>query len=511
MKKMIKYFIFIIALGLMVSLPNLKAAYNYDPNGNVISSAESLVVTQVIDSSNLSDELGNKVTSDIYQFGSLYDIAVYGERIFVVDYTNNVISVLNSNFQYVTKFPELSQYQAEIDACTTDEEKLELQNRYTLKNPRGIYVTKDYIYVCDYGKNRVVIFDHNLMYVREVGTPDDPAFSKYEFRPKKITVDRTGRMFVIAEGVNEGILDLEPSGEFSRFYGTNTVTISAWDAFWLLFTSEEQREIQGFNFGASLANLCIDEDNNVYTVSSISAGTNVIKKLNPKGSDILNRNGYVEQIGDPKIDTEGNVVTTDQSNFVDIDVNEYGTYIALDNTRGRIFAYDFEGSLLYTAGAKADLLPGSYQTGMFLAPEALTYFGDKILVCDSKNNNIVVFEYTTFGKLVNEATMLYYDDKYIEAAEVWEEVLALNTNYYIAYAGIGKAQLRQGDYKNAMENLKLGYDEYNYSRAYQQIRYEQMNVVFPYIISAVMILAIYGFVRSVIKSAKQDEAEEEGR
>ena len=123
MKKMIKLFIFVIALSIILSMPNLKAAYNYDPNGNVISSAESLVATQVIDSSNLSDELGNKVTSETYQFGSLYDIAVFGERIFVVDYSNNVVVVLNNDFQYVTKFPELSQYQAEIDACTTDEEK----------------------------------------------------------------------------------------------------------------------------------------------------------------------------------------------------------------------------------------------------------------------------------------------------------------------------------------------------------------------------------------------------
>lgn len=509
MKKMIKYFILIIALVLVISMPNLKAGYNYDPNGNVVSSAESLVVTHVIDSSNLSDVNGNKVDSSTYSFGALYDVATFNDLIYTVDYTNNCVVVLNSDYQYVRKFPELSDYQAEFDAAS-DDEKVLLENKYTLKNPRGIYVTDEGIYVCDYGKGRIVIFDHNYKYVREVGTPNDPAFENYEFKPKKITVDRTGRMFVIAEGVNEGILDLEPSGEFSRFFGTNTVTLSAWDAFWLIFTSEEQREIQGFNFGASLANLCIDSDNNVYTVSSIAAGAEVIKKLNPKGSDILNRNGYVQQNGDSVLNIPDAEVTSDPTNFVDIDVNEYGTYIVLDNVRGRIFAYDFEGSLLYTAGSKADLLPGSYQTGMFLAPEALTYFGDSILVCDSKNQNIVVFEYTTFGNLVNQATELYYDDKYIEAAEVWEEVLALNTNYYIAYAGIGKAQLRQGDYHNAMENLKLGFDEYNYSRAYQQIRYEQMNKVFPYVISAVMILVIFGFVKSIIKNAKQDQREEEG-
>lgn len=509
MKKMMKYLIVVIVIGFSVLLPNVKAAYNYDPNGNVISSAESMTVSNVIDSSNLTDVSGNKVDSSVYQFGSLYDVFAYDELIYLVDNTNSVIVVLNSDFQYVRKFPELSDYQTEIDNATTTEEKESLKNKYTLKNPRGMYITKDGIYVCDYGNNRIVIFDENYRYVREVGTPNDPAFSDYEFKPKKITVDRTGRMFVIAEGVNEGILDLEPSGEFSRYYGTNTVTLSAWDAFWLLFTSEEQRETQGYNFGASLTNLCIDNKNNVYTVSSYTVGEQVIKKLNPKGSDILNRNGYVAQNGD-SILYNGDLVPNTNSNFVDIDVNEYGTYIALDNVRGRIFAYDFEGSLLYSGGGKADNLPGSYQTGMFLAPEALTYYGDNILVVDSKNNNLVVFEFTTFGKLVNQATELYYNDKYQEAAAVWNQVLELNTNYYIAYSGIGKAQLREGDYENAMVNLKLGYDEYNYSRAYQQIRYQQMNEIFPYILVVIMGLALYSFGKSIVKSIKREEAEEEG-
>ena len=65
-----------------------------------------------------------------------------------------------------------------------------------------------------------------------------------------------------------------------------------------LFTSEEQKKSQGYNFGASLLNLCIDEDEYVYTVSSPNVGTNFIKRLNYKASDVLNRNGYVPNDGD---------------------------------------------------------------------------------------------------------------------------------------------------------------------------------------------------------------------
>ena len=42
-----------------------------------------------------------------------------------------------------------------------------------------------------------------------------------------------------------------------------------------------------------------------------------------------------------------------------------------------------------------------------------------------------------------------------KAAELWQEVLVLNTNYEIAYNGIGKYYLREGEYKTAVERLAL--------------------------------------------------------
>ncbi len=502
MVNMKKILLFIIGLlfTVLISSGNVlvvKAAYNYDADGKVITSASSLVATNVIDVSNLKDENGQIVSNleNGYHLGELVDVDTNNGLIYLVDTQNSKIVVLNSNFEFICTFPDD-------------------KSNFSLNLPKGIYVTDEYIYVCDYGNERIAIFNHQYELVQEVLTPDDTAFEGYKFRPKKITVNRTGRMYVIAEGINEGIIDFNQDGTFSRYYGMNSTTISGWAAFWRLFTSEKQREIQGFNFGKSLINLCIDDEEYVYTVSVFDkASDNVIKRLNYKGADILTRNGYVPQIGDIEIMDTNNrteTVPSGYSNFVDIDVNDIGTYIALDQTRGRIFGYDFEGNLLYVAGELATATGGvsTNQKTKFLKPEALCYFDDKILVVDSQSKNMIVFEFTTFGKLVNEATRLYHDDEYSKAAVVWQEVLALNSNYYLGYSGIGKAQLREGNYKEAMKNLKLGNDKYNYSRAYEQYRYDKMSKIFPYIIGVALLGGVIMLGRSIYKSTKKNQMEE---
>jgi tetratricopeptide (TPR) repeat protein len=93
---------------------------------------------------------------------------------------------------------------------------------------------------------------------------------------------------------------------------------------------------------------------------------------------------------------------------------------------------------------------------MFRNPTGVTYLGDNIVVCDSFKKSIVIFEPTEFGKLINEATDYYLNYDYVSAKAVWEKILKLNSNYYLAYAGIGKAQLREGNYEEALKNLISG-------------------------------------------------------
>ncbi len=464
---------------------DFQAAYNYDPKGNVISSAEALVAVNSIDASNLVDK-DNNLVSSLYSFGKLTDVATDNELIYLCDSTNNKIWVLDHNYTFVKLFPE--------DAL--------------LNNPQGLYITDKYIYICDYGNNEIKIFDKEFNLVNSITAPTDKVFEKYEFRPKKICVSRTGRMYVIAEGINEGIIDFNADGTFSRFYGMNRTTLSAWKAFWQLFTTEEQRAQQGYNFGSSLLNLCVDKDEYVYAVSSPNVGKDFIKKLNYKGTDVLNRNGYIPPDGDV-------VKTSDKDNnkstFVDIDVDDDGNYIVLDRTRGRIFAYDKDGDLLYTGGSLATTVDSSVSnlTYTFQFPEALCYYKNQILVVDSKNMNLTVFSYTTFGSLVNDAVKDYNNNDYESAALKWEEILELNSNYYLAYAGIGRAELRKGNYKEALEYLKISNDSYNYSQAYKQYRAERLTNTMPYIIGAFLIIIVVGLSYSFVKNIKGKEKKNE--
>lgn len=490
MKKLFTLGLFFV---IILSIPKVNAAYNYSPLMEVIASAEALIINQVVDSSNIVDENNERVN---VKFGSLVDVATHNDEIFIVDSSNNKIHVLDGSFRYKASFPDSSDTK--------------------LNSPKGIFVTDDYIYVADTNNLRVAIFDHDYKLVKEIKQPDDPTFKKnpqdttgYDFKPVKIAVNRSGRVYVVAEQIFEGIIDFNPDGTFSRYVGANTVTVSAWEAFWLLFTSEQQRKAQGYRFATAFVNLNIDEEGYLYTVSSSSEGSNVIKKLNYKGKDVLIRNGYFAQVGDV-VTIGGRVkVPTGSSEFVDIDVNEYGTYSVLDRTRGRIFTYDFEGNLLYIGGQLGNI--GGVvdnQSSLFLKPEALTYYKDKLLVVDSLNQNLVVMEYTEFAKLVNEATYHYYHGNYEEAKKIWEEVLVHNTNYYLAYAGIGKAQLLEGNYKDAMYNLKIGYDDYNYSKAYKQYRYEKLMIISPYIIGLGLALIIFAFVKSIRNSLKLEREDE---
>lgn len=489
----------VVMTGLFILFTNAfhvsASGYNYSPLRDVIYSAEAMIVSTVVDSANIKDQFNDPAN---VSFGALADVFGFEDLIYIVDKSNNAVHVLNKDYQYLVSFGQ-----------TDGDGKL--------SSPEGIFVTEDAIYVADTGNFRVAVFDKDYNYLWEITAPDDPTFkqspddpSGYDFKPLKLAVHKTGRVYVIAGQIFEGILDFNPNGTFSRYVGANTVTLSAWEAFWLRFTTEKQRQTQGYRLATTFKNMNIDEMGYLYTVSSLVEGDKVIKKLNYKGIDVLTRNGYISQVGDIVVVPENNDVPSSASEFIDIDVNEFGNYSVLDITRGRIFTYDFEGNLLYVAGQLGSIgNQSSNERDLFMQPKALAYYDNHVLVVDSMNNNLVVFEYTDFGRLVNEATQYYYDGEYSLARDTWEEVLVLNTNYFLAYAGIAKACLREGDFEKAMEYAKLGYDDYTFSSAYQPYRYSKLVDVFPYLVGGTLGLLVYFFGRTIVMSVRKSREEEE--
>lgn len=481
MKKIILLIIFTLYLFIVTSVNVNATSYNYSEYLQAIEAPEAMIVKRIIASEDIIDDEGKPIV-----FGNLKDVFVLesetlGTRIYLLDSTNNRIIVLDEQFEYIRQYPRKEDLIVPPGG--------ELNINYILKSPSGIFVTESSIYVADTEGERLAIFTHNWGLRKSIKNPDDPTFENITFKPLKVAVDKNERIYVVASNIFEGIIDFNPDYTFNRYIGASSQTQSVWEKILSLIVSREQSSKRGLNLAITYNNITIDQGGFIYALSNRASGKPV-RKINSKGSDVLKQKGYGLVLGDYQIYSEF-------SNFVDITVGMSETYSVLDKTMARIFTYDFEGRLLYISGGSS----------IFRIPEALAYFDENLLVVDSSNKNLVILEPTEFGHQVNIATNAYYNNNYEEAALEWEKVLKLNTNYFPAYGGIGKAQYRQGLYKEAMENFKLATDIYNYSAAYKEYRTQKLEHILPYVLITSFIGIIALMAGSVIKRIKVSKVE----
>jgi tetratricopeptide (TPR) repeat protein len=139
-------------------------------------------------------------------------------------------------------------------------------------------------------------------------------------------------------------------------------------------------------------------------------------------------------------------------------------YSLLDSRRGRIFTYDEEGNLLYIFGGIGT------QRGTFHTPVAIASSGDMLFALDSFRAEIIVFNPTEYGRLINAAVALRHGGNDVAAVEYWREVLRFNENFELANANIGRSYLAAGNNRMAMHYLRLGMDRDFYSVAFRRHR-----------------------------------------
>ena len=221
-----------------------------------------------------------------------------------------------------------------------------------------------------------------------------------------------------------------------------------------------------------------------------------IRKLNAKGTDILVRNGYNDPYGDLRYTEKGEM--KGPSKFVDICCLSNDVYYALDNTKGRIFAYDFQGNMLYAFGGHG------YKAGLFMNPSAIEDLGDSLLVTDQKLGTITQFTLTDYGKMINDGLAEYKKGNYDESANIWRKVLKHNGNYDQAYIGIGRALLREKNYKEAMDYFELKLDAKNYSKAFKLYREVWFEENIGTILIIIAILILLGFGVGFVKKARRE-------
>jgi tetratricopeptide (TPR) repeat protein len=359
------------------------------------------------------------------------------------------------------------------------------------KYPMDIFESRDgFLYIADTNNHRVLKLDRNWNYISSILKPDDESIDKdAEFLPLKLVVDFANRLFVQARNVNKGLMEFDSRGEFAGYMGANKVKVNIIDYIWKVLSTQAQKERMNLFIPTEYSNLCLDRDGFIYVTNS-NGQADPIRRLNAMGQDILIRNGYEDPVGDLAFGDAGGV--KGPSKFIDVAALDNDSYACFDHVRGRIFMYDFQGNLLYAFGGLGN------REGCFLQPTALDRMGSSLYALDSRSTALTRFDMTGYGVMISRALDEYQAGRYEASAEVWEEVLKMNGNYDLAYIGIGRAALRQGDYKKAMKYYKLKHYREGYGKAFQLYRKQFME---ENLWKMLLVLAIILLLPPVVKTA----------
>lgn len=362
--------------------------------------------------------------------------------------------------------------------------------RETFQNPSGCFVAADgTLYIADTDNRRVVVLDGEGKLVRTVEHPQaDILPADFEFKPQKVAVDDSGRIYVVAKGVYEGIMVFFEDGAFSGFIGSMPVTANPLEILWRSLMSQKQLAKVEQYIPVEYTNLYLDTEGFIYAVSLSDQSETPIRRLNIAGQDILLRNALTEMpVAGEDFESE-NAARSGASQFVDIFAQEDGIYYALDGKRCRVFAYDADGNLLFVFGGS-----GQYQAGTFLSPKAVFGVGDGLGVLDSDQGVITVFRPTEYLLKIKEGLQTYRDSRYEDSMEVWQDVLRINVNLDLAYSKIGMSLYRLERYEEAMNYFERGLDKPHYSKAFSQYQrlYLRRNLswILPAVLGALLFTA----------------------
>lgn len=453
-------------------------SYNYDYREYIHMTPAPYVPAGSIGGENLSyngEPIGRFVTpQDLCQADD--------GRIYIADTGNNRIVVLNREMNKVENIITT------FDNNGTED---------SFNQPYGVCVSENgQVYVADSQNRRVVVLEKDGTLVKIVANPQSESLDDgYVFTPLKVTVDYADRIYVIAQNMFEGIMVFESNGNFSSFFGTIDVKISLWEKFWKRIATKEERSKQQLYIPTEFTGIDIDPDGFVYATNIDSNGEQGVRRLNPRGEDVIKKGENTNVGGD--LWTEGSTEYAGPSQFTDVVYRQNGIYSCLDRKRGRVFTYDHEGNLLYVFGGLGT------QEGTFSLPVSIEDIGGKIVVLDATRAQIVSFEETEYGRLINEAVSLRYDGDEAEAVELWRRVLELDENNELANTGIGKAYLTAGDYVNAMKYLKLGMNRDYYSIAYRRYRNGKLTENASYFLTGVLVLIVVWKVVKYIRNKKK--------
>lgn len=492
--------------------------YNYDWWGDPVPSQNGYVVDKVVSGQDIGcgslttpadlffDDKEQLYIADSAYVGN-FDSRSQKGRIVITDKDFNFINSIEY-LDFSGKQKWLDEKKAAFDSGSMDEERYQKETNIYFNTPTGVFVDEGNIYVADSENNRVVQFTPDKdangigygkvdeVYTRPEGIYYDAGST---FKPEKVLVDAAKNVYICITTITRGAVVFSREGEFNGYYGANRVEKTGeviLNAFWKLIMTTEQIKRMKRSVPVEITNFDIDADNFVYTVTkSKNSDTDILKKMNSAGTNIFINLGYNEYtFGD--FLTKYYRGTTYSSQICDVDIGPHGEINLLDLTTGRVFQYDDECTLMFIFGGNGD------QKGTFTNVNAVESLGTNVYVLDSRKGSITIFKRTEFGSIVQEAMSLFNAGKYEESIEPWNEVLRRDSNYWMAYIGLGNAYLNAKDYENAMDYFYMQ-SRGGYSDAFKSWRMNFIRDNFTMFAVIIILIFVAIYVISSIRGKKR--------
>ena len=483
--------LFFIAFAAFINLILALPVYATGPTNYTYTYNEWLTPVPSPDAYRVADfVLGENL--GIGRFDRPQDLAFHDDKIYVADTFNNRIVILTGS--------RPARVLQIIDSVIMPD-----GSESGFDRPHGVFVSNwdgffGQIWIADTHNQRILRIDGeetlNVIDIIDRSKMDNSLLAEnLDFLPQKLAVDFSERLFLQAQHVNRGLMEFDSNGYFSGYMGAPPVEVSPIDQFWRLIATREQRERRALFVPIEYNNITVDSQSFLY-VTTASSDVDPVRRLNAMGADVMIRNGMQEPIGDSWYGTAAGI--SGPSQFIDVAPLPNDSFAVFDRNRGRIFAYDSQGELLYAWGGVGN------REGFFMSPTALIADGLTLFALDAATGAITRFELTEYGRYVNAAMDMYRLGLYDQSVHYWQEVMRMNGNFGLSYIGMARAYLRQGEYLLAMDLFRSQNSYINYGRAFGFFRRQWMEENFWIFIVVLAGLVIVPWTtRNVIRIRKE--------
>jgi hypothetical protein len=368
-----------------------------------------------------------------------------------------------------------------IEYDTNTDTVVQIITHPLMKTPTGITLAVNGdIYVADPQAAMVLRFSSDGQLIESFGRPTTASFGDTTYKPMKIAVDNRRNMYILSEGVYNGIIQLSNAGEFLGYFTSNKVRLSFTQMLQDIFYTDAQKALLLGRVPTTFTNVYLDHKGIVYTTTM---GTNMhgLKKHNTAGQDMF-----------------ASQYTWGPSDLIDLTVDEKGIIYGASKS-GLIFVYTNDGQYIFSFGssyAEYDI------AGLFSSISSISVDSKgQLWVLDSEKSFIQSFEPTEYSSQIYSAIDLFNQGEYELATELWQDVLRLNQMSVLAHNGIGMNYMYTQQYDEAMFHFEIAGNRFYYSQAFWEVRNDWLqrnlgNVLFGLIVLSLLLAFTRKFRRT---------------